>query len=428
MDHLNYFEPYERKEAHHEDQLTRAFIIILRHVPLAHSAWLLLVDRAHRENNGKGIPSLHALPEPAFHTQVCQLPLDVERVVSVLLTDEHYFAEADAKASGRDQVLDGVVTYAPSLAVVVENKPRVSNVWRGQLDVNTPDGVRHDPRVASVKWRDVLETFTNLLASGHIRGSEAMLMEDFLGFVERRFPRLQPFTKLAVCGRDLARLERRCRAILEEVAPGAVFYHRRWGWYIQLHEDQPATQVSLVAQEHEGSIRLLVELDPGDTMVQARLLYSRADIEGILGLADQGWEVTSNLHLSFMSSNLLWTAKVKDFRHYIKCWKENVGDIVQVKSRDFNAYFDRLIESGFASEEDRSKFEHHFVNTTRKTINVCPGITLRMVWPLDEAVNLDARGELPGLVRQRIQDALALWGDVLPEDDESSCSALTAPA
>jgi len=426
MDHLSYFEPYTRKEAHHEDQLTRAFIVVLKHVPVVHAAWLLLVDRAHRDNQGDGVPPLHALPEPVFSTQVCTLPLEVERVVSVLQSDEQYAAEDDATASERSQVLDGVITYPPSLAVVVENKPSVANVWRGQLDVNTPEGVRHDPRVASVRWRDVLETFTNLLSARHIRGSEAILMEDFLGFVERRFPQLQPFNRLAVCGRDLARLERRCRAILEEIAPGNVQYHRGWGWYIELHERQPATQVSLVAQEHAGAIRLFIEFDPGDTMGQARLLYARANIEGILRLADEGWEVTSNFHFAFMSSNLVWTAKSADIRRYLEYWKKNVTGIVQVKRADFQAYFNRLIESGFASGEDIPKFEQHFVNTSRQAMNVCPGVTLRRIWPLDDAVQLDANAKLSPLVRRNIEGVLSLWGDSLPQPEEMD--QLTAPA
>ena len=87
-DHLNYFEPYQRREAHHEDQLTRAFLIILRHVPMAHAAWLALVDQGHRQNDGTGVPHLHELPEPDFYTQVRDLPDEVVRLVSVIQTDE----------------------------------------------------------------------------------------------------------------------------------------------------------------------------------------------------------------------------------------------------------------------------------------------------------------------------------------------------
>lgn len=415
-DHLNYFEPYDRKEAHHEDQLTRAFIVLLRHVPMAHAAWLELVDRGHRANEGQGVPSLHDLPAPEFNTQRRDLPLEVERVVSVIQTDEHYFAEEDSTRSDRRQVLDGVVTYAPGLAVVMENKPSVANVWRGQLDVNLPDGVLHDPRVASVRWRDVLERFTNLLAAGHIRGSEALLVEDFLGFVERHFPRLQPFTNLGVCKGDRGRLERRCRAMLEDIAPGSVYYHRGWGWFVRLHEGQPATKAALLVAESDGSLRIVLELDPGDTMTQARVLYDKVDVDRIVELSKSGWTVLPNLHLSFMSSNLIWTNVTASLADYMRWWKERPAKISQVKRPDFEGFLDELIGEGFAAETDRPPLKQHFVDTTRQVMNVCPGITMRKIWSLEEAVTLDAQGKLLGMVRQFIINATAIWGGILPSD------------
>jgi len=60
------------------------------------------------------------------------------------------------------------------------------------------------------------------------------------------------------------------------------------------------------------------------------------------------------------------------------------------------------------------------LKTPRKTANVCPGITMRKIWELEEAVDLDARGALPGLVRQHVKRALALWGDELPVQEDQA--------
>ena len=43
QDRLNFFEPWERP-ANHENQLTRALLGALRYCPIAHPAWLSLVD------------------------------------------------------------------------------------------------------------------------------------------------------------------------------------------------------------------------------------------------------------------------------------------------------------------------------------------------------------------------------------------------
>jgi len=49
MDRLNYFAPYESKLASHEDQLTRAFLVVLRYVPLAQAVFLELIRERQRE-------------------------------------------------------------------------------------------------------------------------------------------------------------------------------------------------------------------------------------------------------------------------------------------------------------------------------------------------------------------------------------------
>jgi hypothetical protein len=60
--HLSIFRPYER-DAKHEDQLTRAALIVLKLVPLAHEAFLGLA----------GCERLSALPRPHFAIQTEKL-------------------------------------------------------------------------------------------------------------------------------------------------------------------------------------------------------------------------------------------------------------------------------------------------------------------------------------------------------------------
>src|SRR5690242_585822 len=116
MANLNLFEPHGTFEPTHENRLTAAFLIVLRSVPVAHAAWLHLVNEAHRANDSKtGVPALHELPQAQIETQVGHLPERVARVVSVLQTDDYYFAERDVGPSTRKQILDGVVSYAPHL-------------------------------------------------------------------------------------------------------------------------------------------------------------------------------------------------------------------------------------------------------------------------------------------------------------------------
>ncbi len=120
--HLSIFRPYDR-EPRHEDQLTRAALIVMRLVPLCQEAFLGLA----------GGPRLSELPRPRFDMQTESLvALDtevedpkVDELVSVFLgPHENLVAGTDELnlASERRARYDGVIQYGTSLMVVIESK------------------------------------------------------------------------------------------------------------------------------------------------------------------------------------------------------------------------------------------------------------------------------------------------------------------
>ncbi len=119
--HLNFFVPYERAAAWHENQLTRALLVVLRYSPMAHQAWLRLVAPERQ---------LHDLPKAEFATQRQRvLDTDTEMPegeavpgISVWLAPDACTVSAPIEPSDRQQVLDGIVTYGNELVVVIENK------------------------------------------------------------------------------------------------------------------------------------------------------------------------------------------------------------------------------------------------------------------------------------------------------------------
>ena len=410
--HMNAFAPYERKAPTHEDQLTRAFLIVLKASPLAHQAWLRLVDRAHLRNKGGGVPALHDLPAVDVDTQTGRVPDGIARLVSVLQTDERYFAEVDLKPSDRRQVLDGLVTYAPELAIAIENKPFAGNVWEGQLNVNTPADTKHDPRAACVRWADIVQAWNRLLDNGALNVAEAVLVSDFLDLVEEYFELLAPYSKVRSCGTSWPRLERRCRRLLEVVAGGEhVRRHRGWGWYIQLDDGQPATQIGLAPAQTEAGLVLRLEVDPGDTVNQARILFRDVDLAAIEGLTASGWTLHSNLHFAYRASNLMWTRPRPPLSEYWSYWTgSGAAWFRQVKREQFAELIDALADAGLVNDDDRAEFKETVTDTNRNTVNVCPGITLRQDVSLDEAARLEDSNALLESIKTWVQQAANALG------------------
>jgi hypothetical protein len=411
--HMNAFVSYERRAHAHEDNLTRAFLLVLRGVPVAHAAWLDLVDHSHRDRGGSGVPRLHGMAAPRFVTQTAAVPEGVRRIISLIQTDEDVFRGEDLTASERRQVLDGVVTY-DEFAIVIENKPSHRNIWPDQLRVNVPPGVEHDSKAACVAWKDIVLAWARLLEARHLGPAETVLLGDFLDYVETFFPRLRPYSKVALCGRDLDRLERRCVELLKSIAPAAYRHHRRWGPTLRLDAGQCALMVGCFPRARGTEVDLVVEYDPGDTTAQARLLYERTDVERVLALRAHGWQLTPNFHLAHMTTNLVHTkvglpvepywASCATQPSWLRLWRRN----------EHERLFDVLLAEGLAAASDRSEFDRQITRTNRDKINVCPGLSVQWRIPVEDAAVLDMRGQLDGRVREVIVHGAEVLGLRLP--------------
>ena len=414
-DHLNVFEPYERKGAGHEDALTRAFLLVLRGVPVAHAAWLDLVDQAHRRNDGDGVPGLHGHTVSRVLMQRASVPEGVKRVVSLVQTDEEVAVPKDASTSDRTQVLDGIVVY-DRLAIVIENKPWHGNIWKEQLSINLPATVDHDPHVACVQWSDIVTAWGRLLEAGHLGCAEYLLIGDFLDYVETHFRGLRPYSRVALCGQDEDRLSRRCRAILEAlVGEQYVQYHRGWGWYINLDDEQCAKKIGMFPRYVGDQLSLVVEIDPGDTLGQARLMYRHVELSDVVALLKkERWTGWPNFHLLFMTTGFFRPNNKMSLPVYWERWLQNRDCLRQWKRAAFDDAFTTLLKLGVVAEEERIVFYSHTRDTKRRVINFAPGATLHWTLPLDEAAVLDGRDQLVEAVRRAINDAARVFRLKLP--------------
>jgi len=407
---MNVYEPFERKAPSHEDNLTRAFLIVLRAVPVAHSAWLALVraghlekDRSPRAPDGR-IPELHDLPPWSLDTQTSQISEALGRVVSVLQTDEPYFLERDLAPSSRRQVLDGVVAYGDELAVVIENKLAHRDVWEDQLEINVPSDVAHDPRLACVQWREVVKAWARLLQADALAPAERVLISDFLEFSEQHFPSLQPFATVRMCARNEFRLVRRARMLLSDTGMAPVEHAAGWGWYLSLPSGigNAAIRIALVPHVGEDGDRLELQVAPADKVGQARLFHADFNADDLAALEQLGWEMRPNFHLSYMQSHLCYVTGTLRLLDYFDFWKANANRIGRVPRSEWDGLWEELATAGVVTQDDRAAFDSAFTDTGRDFAVVVPGYHLGYSVPLERAAHLDDRRALSSELADQI--------------------------
>lgn len=420
---MNVFVPYDAASAH-ENHLTRAFLIVLRAVPVAHAAWHELVRQFHRQNKSpedgrEDLAPLKDQQPTAVETQRAHVPEGVDRVVSVLQTGVGSASTTSVGASDRRQVLDGLILYGTELAIVIENKPHGAGGSRQHLEVNVGASENVvDPTSVTLEWAAIVRAWNTLLDDGRLAVAEAVLLGDFLDVVEATHPHLLPYSTVKSCGRHRGRLERRCRLLLEAIGGSEnVHSHRGWMQHIGLAVGQAATKLALGAGPGDQPAAIRLEVAPGDTIAQARRLYATVNEEAVSALVETGWAVRPNLHFAFIHSNLHWTHCSLPVSEYVRFWRtggQGQRWVKKVNRADFSDLLDALIHARVATEDDRAAFDQIVGQSSRKTINVCPGLSCSLEIPLDRAAQLDEDDRLVSLVEENFKAVTTALGLTWP--------------
>ena len=190
-----------------------------------------------------------------------------------------------------------------------------------------------------------------------------------------------------------------------------VEYHKGWKYYI----DKGKTSVKKIALDASGegdkwSINLWMYV--GENMSSARATYNKMNVDKILSLRNDGFVITKNFHLSFMSSNLIFPDGKREIDEYLRYWKESWEKLRQVKREDFTNYFNKLEADDLISFNDRITIRNKIEEKAYSTINICPGFLIRHIWAKEKAIDIDNRGLFVEEFKRRVNQVFEALGDV----------------
>ncbi|MEI6502762.1 MAG: hypothetical protein WCP21_17270 [Armatimonadota bacterium] len=403
-DTLNFFDPNPDIPAYYENQLTRAFLVVLRLSPAAHLAWLSLVAPERK---------LYQLSRPwEFDTQrwrVFETTPDVAEPVegiSVLQAADAEGLTGPVAMTDRAQVLDGIVRYGDELVIVVETKlgGRVCSDQAQYLNVHGSP-VRFAADIRTVSWRQLLAAWYDLVEKEVATGVERAIIVDFLDYVERHFQNLGPFATIGRCKGNGFRITRRLEAVLDEIAGGAST--KSW-----LELPGRVTVSRAILQLEEPGQRIRLGLYPADTLTQAKRFYERTNaVDGVLSLRQSGWEVRPNFHFGFMASGLVWTTTEAPVEEYVDYWGAEAQSTRQVERKDWEELWEELLCRRFATQDNKAQFDQDFTNAKRPTATPRPGLACHYYWSLAEVEKLDDAGRFVTAVAEQVNACLGMLGE-----------------
>ena len=419
--HLNVFDPYRDLGRTHEDQLTRAAMIVLRLVPFARETLLRAI----------GEPSQSELPDCTVDMQATHIVDASEenatggevkrgRLVSVFLTPDSEAAEPDGEVrdTSRGQRFDGVLRFDPELVVLLESK--VCTRWArrnghrvGELNLGSARFAQR--RTCVLRWHDLLESWWRLVELGVLSPAERALVQDMLAYAHQDFAHLLPFGSLRRVGEDPVRRKWRLRALLREatgLAPERIGLA-----HVRLDTALGTVTVQRAALDFDGQ-ELLLHMWPGELKRQADHLYSSGLATRLGELADAPgpWRVEPQPQLGFRNApartRVYLTCRL-DAATYVHRWQGE--DFKQVGAHPHDTILTELwpwmLRRRYASARDKARLEAFLRTLGRRAAHLRPSLHVARAWPFEEATRLDDEGLLAGEIR----DAINLVLDLLEE-------------
>lgn len=400
MNHLNLFNPYENKANSHEDELTRNFLILVKNIP---SVQILFFEMVRQEMVDVGMESIATgnLSVEEIHTQISNTHnifssdiADGRNLLSIIISDDKFEKEVEIKTVNRRAIYDGVITCSPDWVFIIENKPSKENIWVGQLSPNIAKerDISIESKPCCLSWRDIIEGMNKLVINKMVNGFELQAIEDFTEYVDNKYSWINPYTSFEICKGNEFLLDKRCNYIMENCKINGkkreVKKHRGWKHYIESGVNT-IKQIALDSKVDQEKVNIEMTLMAGDTMTGAREVFDKLDVEALLKLQEEGFSLSSNFHVSYRASNLMWFKGSLSLEEYIKFWKSENNKLRQIKKDEFETYFNFLEEQGIVLKEDRKRIDEKIQQKKYGRLNICPGIGIKYSWDIQRAIDLD---------------------------------------
>lgn len=425
--HLSIFRPYSG-HPYHEDQLTRAVLIVMKLVPETHDALLGLIGKR----------TLAGLPHPRFDLQTETLvppgadsgKTDVKKLVSVFLTpDDGVDGLTEVNASDRRARYDGVIQYGSELLLVLESKLFSGVSSKQALEIN-PKGARwKSSKPVHIQWHELLDRWWDISESPAIDDTKAEVIREFFDYAETYFGELLPFTDLSRCKNNERRRLRRLRSLMQD-ATGLSSVVTHGGTDPLTDRIYPPGITVKLPKTHitaADRVGMWIEDDAvhvgmwlGELSDQYRFLYrSPKKVESLIRLADQpNWQLNANFHIGyrFSRASQRWYPE----RHlsgidYVQQWVNDVDhyagqrDRKQIQSKSFQ---DWLTKRRYAKKKDLDRLSQWLKQKSLGIkFHVRPSVQIVRTWELKQAVKLDVHGKFGQQVKQAVDQILTALGE-----------------
>jgi len=384
--YMNAFSPFTKNNEHHEDHLTRGFLLLLKYSPSVFYSFHDYVKQEYYKFKTKDQPDMESLfiNELKFEitTQVgCKKASNYlnSKLLSILITDETLKIDTEISNSERKAVYDGIVSLNEDWTFIIENKPFNSKVWEEQLspgkilsnEIKEQEVVLVESPII-LEWREIFKRLNYIKCSD----VEKIFINDFNEFVFKNYPTLFPYETFEQCKENKDLLHFRIKELLEEIIMDEknvpeenkrVKYHHPWAWSVKLNNEY-INEIGYAPHDSGVSLHFCY----GFTVPLSKKFFnfSKNNInKNLQNLSNNLWKFDFHIRIadSYGREIISFSCKSGYESDFIDYWGKNTAKIGQI---NIDEKFNNLIEEFKALPFILNFEEHDWGN--RKIVRIMP--------------------------------------------------------
>ena len=417
--HMNIFVPYEKNNEHHEDHLTRGFLLLLKY---SSNVFYMFYNYVVEQYNDENVSLDNIYDEELSYelaTQIgCEKAINFAKnnILSILITDETKDLKLNSKVhcSERTAIYDGVISINDNWTFIIENKPYYGNVWENQLSVGQKLGeyikendINLIPRPVLLTWREIFKRLSNIDCSN----IEKLLINDFLDFVFNNYPEMFPYEKFKQCknNRHLLdlRIEKLLKTIISKQNEQLVDHHSNWAYtirystkYINQIDYRPVIENSYIS----------IYFCFGLNVQKSRDFFNDVNISELSKLND--YYKNFNIRITDSYGRTVFAIDCKDGceSKFIQYWKDNLQEIDQAQTSDILKKIENeYLYLDFLDNIDIDELKNRVGNRT--VLRISPVLDMEYCIDFETIYNLESKGQLEQEIINKTIEGLKLVND-----------------
>ena len=417
--HMNIFIPYEKNNEHHEDHLTRSFLILLKY---SSAVFYMFYNYISEECYKEQIYLANLYNEELKYnitTQIgCEKAINYtnNNILSILITDrtENLNIKSNVHCSDRTAIYDGVISINENWTFILENKPFSGNVWENQLSVGLKLGeyikdknLNLISKPIILTWREIFKRLANLECSS----IEKLLIGDFLDFVFNNYPEMFPYEKFKQCksNRHLLdlRIEKLLKNIVSDTNKERVDHHSNWAYTIR-YETMYINQIDYRPVLENSCISIYFCF--GLNVPKSKNFFSNINIAKLSNMDE--YHKFLNIRITDSRGRTVYAIDcVQGLENeFIQYWKDNIQDIRQYDTSDILSEIEKkYLQLEFIKKFNIDDLKEKIGNRT--VLRILPVLDMEYCIDFETIYRLEVKGQLEQEFVNKTIEGLKFVGD-----------------